>query len=125
MEQLFALGVIGPEGVDTLSVAANVDLNHLGSIFPTEYDGGNELMQKKGRVIGGIKEHPGGSPSAAMSGYEETIGETQALCDAFRNPAMDPSSQLCVIQEFGTTMGILVGKALVQENQAFWGRNER
>lgn len=116
---------LGPEGVDTLSVAEDVNLGYLASIFPTEYDGGNELMQKKGRVIGGIKEHPGGSPSAAMSGYEETIGETQALCDTYRSPTVAPASQLCVIQEFGTTMGILVGKALVQENQAFWGSNEK
>lgn len=115
---------LGPEGVDTLMVGDEVDLNLLERIFPTEYAGANKLMRKKGRLVGGAKEHPGRSgPNSVRSGYEETIGTSHALCSAFRSPNVNASSQLCMTQEFGTKSSVLVGKALVQENQAFWSTN--
>jgi hypothetical protein len=107
---------LGPEGVDTLMLAKEVNLQQIESIFPTEY--------AQGRVVGAIKEHPGGSASSkAMSGYEETIGTTDALCSTFKADGL--SQPLCVTQEFGTKMGIFVAKALVQENQAFWKGDEK
>lgn len=116
---------LGPEGVDTLMVSDSVNLQQLEAIFPTEYAGSNDIMKKKGRVVGGIKEHPGGSAQAASSGYEETIGTTAALCSTYKNPNIDASSQLCLTQEFGTRPSVLVGKALVQENQAFSGDDRK
>jgi len=94
--------------------------------FPVE-------MDASARAIGGLKEtipakvsQSSNSKNTAMSGYELTIGTTGDLCRNWYAPHLvDQQSRLCVTQEFGTVPTLQVGKALVDENYAwFFGTDD-
>jgi hypothetical protein len=57
--------------------------------------------------------------SGTFAGYELTRGTlTGDFCSGFIKPRLQPASLTCISQEFGTRRSVVVGMALVMENNA-------
>eukprot|EP01040_Poterioochromonas_malhamensis_P000944 gene945-1001_t len=132
---------LGPSGVDTLMFDHVDDVDWIESVYPTEID-------KKGKIVGGIKSFSFGATSplssqpegeeaknkntatnadaaAVSSGYDLTVGTTHALCETFAASHLHGKQRLCTAQEFGTVPTFFVGKGAMEENYAhFYGNEE-
>lgn len=126
---------LGPTGVDTLMFDDPFPADQIESLYPTQYN-------NKGKVVGGIKSFTFGAASstptsdneskatkastkeaeAVGSGYDLTIGTTQALCSNWIAKDLDTSgnnlNRICLAQEFGTVATFWVGKNSIEENYA-------
>lgn len=132
---------LGPEGVDTLAGSGKItdrgarksdagvkDEDLMEHIFPLESGKGVYGVEKRKAKLpnsqddvfskiptGGLKDTVGAG-SAAMAGYELTVGMTSPfLCQGWMKS--DATTRYaCVTQEFGTVPSIQVGFAMIMEN---------
>lgn len=126
---------LGPSGVDTLMFDHVDDVDWIESVYPTEID-------KKGKIVGGIKSFSFGATSplssqpegeeaknkntatnadaaAVSSGYDLTVGTVYALCETFAASHLDGKRRVCFSQEFGTVPPFYAGKVILPTSPCF------
>ncbi len=62
----------------------------------------------------GTKSRAKADAESVASGYDLTIGTTEALCTNFLAPHLKDDHRICVSQEFGTVPVLVVGKVSSQ-----------